>query len=101
MGYYEGNVAANAKLAGATVKQETVSSAIESFDAVITRAEQYASRLMSVRDRVHGSRPQEASNEAPPVPPHSVIDALHRRRVRLVSALDEIERHLVDLEGGI
>lgn len=84
-----------------TLKQATVSSAIEDFDPMLGRAEQFATRLSQLCDRVHGPRPSEASAEKPPSPPHSVIDGIQRRRARFADVLDNMERSIGALETGI
>ena len=83
-------------------KAATVSSAIDEFDPVINRVEDCLVRLNKLHDRVHGSRPAELTGEAAPAPsPHSLIDAVQRRRIRLAGLTDEIERVLLNIEGGI
>jgi hypothetical protein len=82
-------------------RQSTISTAIDDFDPVLDRAQTCGDRLQKLHDRIHGPQPSAVSNDKPPTPPHSLIASINERRSRLAAILDDMERTIGGLEGGV
>lgn len=84
-------------------KRPCITNAIDELDPVIQRATEYASRLHKINDQINGTGPREAGTSQSPAGsvPHSLIASIHQRRSALVDVLDDMERSIRSIEGGI
>ena len=86
---------------GASTKPATAASAIEDFDAVISRLETLVEKASNAADKVVGSRPSPVGKpESAPTPQH-LIYQIQTRRTRLVNAVDHLETEISRLDNGL
>jgi hypothetical protein len=81
-----------------TIREASMTDAIEDFDPVIKRAADYAARLQKISDRLLGPQPTGAAQGGDAPIPHSLIHSLNQRRSSLVECLDDMERSLNTIE---
>lgn len=86
---------------GNILKPASISNRIDELDPVIDRAANYADRLQKILDRLTGPMPSAVSEDKPDTPPHGVLDAINRRRERLVDIMNNLEQTVSGLENSI
>ncbi len=81
-----------------TIREATLTNAIEDLDPVIKRAMDYATRLQKIRDRLFGPSPTGVAQANDASIPHSLIHSLNSRRTAFVECLDDMEQSINCIE---
>lgn len=79
----------------------TITSAIEEFDPLIKRAQEYASRLEGLCGRIAGPSPTGNGESSADQIPVSMIVSINVRRNQLVDQLSRIENAINTIEHAL